>query len=77
MEMEAAGNRALVARVVDVNGRDLAVIRDPVIVDVQRGQSFARVLPKLLIMRDKVLGKFHLSWQPRYRVKTRDLHFCS
>ena len=61
MEMEAAGNRALVARVVDVNGRDLAVIRDPVIVDVQRGQSFVRVLPKLLIMRDRVLGKSHLS----------------
>ena len=61
MEMEAAGNRALVARLVDVNGQDLAVIRDPVIVDVQRGQSSVRVSPKLLIMRDKVLGKFHLS----------------
>ena len=61
MEMEAAGNRALVARLVDVNGRDLAVIRDPVIVDVQRGQSSVRVSPKLLIMRDKVLEKFRLS----------------
>ena len=61
MEMAVAGNRVLVARLVGVNGRDHAVIRDPVIVDVQRGQSFARVLPKLLIMRDKVLVKFHLN----------------
>ena len=60
MEMEAAGNRTLVARLVDVSGQDLAVIRDPVIVDVQRGQSFVRVLPKLLIMRDKVLEKSRL-----------------